>query len=171
MNNLPMLLLLLLGSDPVTVQYAPDSSLFFNPERGQMSYLSVKAGAPQTIDPDFLEREKQDYLSISSLGYVLDSFMTIPISTEFLDRIGADLAVIRQQGFKVVLRFSYSDSHGGNPPWNDSPPKELILQHIDQLAPILQANKDVILLMQAGFSALGGRRPIPIILARIGRLL
>ena len=48
---------------------------------------------------------------------------------------------------KCVLRFAYTDVQGADP---TEPAKPILLNHIAQLAPILTANQDAILAVQAG---------------------
>lgn len=49
---------------------------------------------------------------------------------------------------KCILRFAYTNSFSDNP---SEPSKSILLNHINQLMPILTANQDAILAMQAGF--------------------
>jgi len=57
----------------------------------------------------------------------------------------------------VVVRFAYAQ--GGawpySPPYGDAP-VEVVLEHIDQLGPVLRNNADVIATVQAGFIGLWG---------------
>ena len=49
---------------------------------------------------------------------------------------------------KVILRFTYSNSCC-DPPFNDAP-KATILEHLEQLKPVLAKNEDVIAVVQMG---------------------
>ena len=63
-----------------------------------------------------------------------------------LNSIFAD---IREAGVKAIIRFAYNQG-----PYPDSEPdasKAQILRHIEQLAPLLQNNADVIAWLEAGF--------------------
>jgi len=55
---------------------------------------------------------------------------------------------VRQAGMKAMVRFGYTEKTTA--PYGDAPPN-IVLGHMDQLAPVLQANLDVIPLVQAGF--------------------
>jgi len=132
-----------------TLSYTPNTEIFRNPERGMMSFISTKSSDYHPIEASFLQSEKNDNISITFLLYYLDTFMTSPISNTFLANLQADFSTIRQNGFKVILRFAYSDTY--STPYHDSPAKALVLQHINQLTTILQENKDVIAVLQAGF--------------------
>ncbi len=59
-----------------------------------------------------------------------------------------DFQIIRESGMKVIVRFSYSESERVR---QRDASKLMMLRHIQQLKPILQANSDVIALLQAGF--------------------
>jgi hypothetical protein len=66
----------------------------------------------------------------------------------------SDFNAIRTAGFKVILRFAYSEYTGSFPPpkpYNDAPPKALLLSHINQLKSTILANSDVILTFESGF--------------------
>lgn len=41
--------------------------------------------------------------------YVLDNFVSSDISQEFLDKIRADLDVVRTAKFTIIVRFMYAD--------------------------------------------------------------
>ena len=68
-----------------------------------------------------------------------------------------------QQCVRVVLRFSYTISPNTScgssacPPYVDAP-KSRVLSHIEDLAPYLQANEDVILAVQNGFIGVWGEQ-------------
>jgi len=67
----------------------------------------------------------------------------------------ADFDTIRAAGLKAIVRFAYTDQLPPTPPYGDAP-KAQILRHIEQLRPILQANRDVIAAVQAGFIGVWG---------------
>jgi hypothetical protein len=75
------------------------------------------------------------------LGMFLDS----PISDARLAEIEADWDTIRAAGLKVVPRFLYDWSMH-----NREPPTEIIAGHLDQLAPLLTRNADVIAWLEGG---------------------
>jgi len=157
MRNIPLILFFLfllfnlngIGQTQ-TMNYTPDTEIFKNPERGIMSFISTKSSDYHPIEASFLQSEKNDNISITFLLYYLDTFMTSPISSTFLAHLQTDFLTIRQNGFKVILRFAYSDTYS-TPLYLDSPTKALVLQHINQLTPILQENRDIIAVLQAGF--------------------
>ena len=77
-------------------------------------------------------------------------FRTRPISEAYLDEhVRYDMQLMRESGMKIIPRFVYN--------WNvedydpSDAPVEWTLAHLDQLAPILRANYDVISHLEAGF--------------------
>ncbi|MEZ4885271.1 MAG: DUF4832 domain-containing protein [Chitinophagales bacterium] len=103
-------------------------------------------------------------ISVILRHYILDSFVnTDNLSTTFLNHLQSDFDIARQAGVRLVLRFSYtitpSQSCGDTacPPYGDAP-KARVLAHISQLAPYLQANEDVILVVQNGFIGIWGEQ-------------
>ncbi|MBN1343535.1 MAG: DUF4832 domain-containing protein [Phycisphaerae bacterium] len=86
-------------------------------------------------------------LTLAQTYCYLDPFVGKSISDEKLALLHRSLGRARENGLKAVLRFAYErdmDRRGG-------PELANILQHIDQLAPIVRKNADVIFVMQAGF--------------------
>jgi len=73
----------------------------------------------------------------------------VPISAAYLNNIVADFDVLRTAGMKVVVRFAYTNKRM-QPPFEDADLDQL-LDHLEQLRPILQAHSDVIALVEAGF--------------------
>lgn len=79
-------------------------------------------------------------------GRVLaDDFRNQPFSQSFLNQIQSGFDAARQNGIKVKMRVAYNDDGGADAP------KSVILNHIQQLQPIWEANKDVLFHLDAGF--------------------
>ena len=118
-----------------TVTYARSLESFTNPERGWTT-----GGAPE------------NYANAASRGitvvmrYVrLDAYRASALPPSFLAQLDAELSGARAHGLKIVLRFSYN--FGFEPDAS----LDRVLQHIEQLEPVLAANTDVIAAVQAGF--------------------
>ena len=77
----------------------------------------------------------------------LDKFMAQPVSEEKLALLQRSLDVLRTKGLKALLRFAYEKEMNQA----EGPGVETILGHMEQLAPVLEKNKDVIYVLQAGF--------------------
>ncbi len=136
-----------------------------NPERGWRTEAvfailpgtMVNSGAhhilqrlPKVYDEDLWILDAQRHspygLTIVQTYCYLDDWRDGPISQEKLDALQKSFDSIRACGFKTLLRFAYewgTMKNGARP--------ERILEHIDQLAPIIKKNADVIYVMQAGF--------------------
>lgn len=109
-----------------------------NPERG--FYVGVDLFSPGSIASI---RDQGSTLAIALVR--LDSFRTSALSAAFLNDLAIGFQGARENGIKVVLRFMYNSS------FTADASRAQILAHITQLAPVLQANADVIAVMQAGF--------------------
>ncbi len=71
------------------------------------------------------------------------------MSDAYLDALRADFGVIREAGMKVIVRFAYSSSMEGADSQQAGEP--VVLRHVEQLAPVLAENADVLHCLQAGF--------------------
>lgn len=70
-----------------------------------------------------------------------------PIPPEKLGLLQRSLDQARKNGLKVLLRFAYEKDTKRRA----GPKAQTILDHIDQLAPIIRKNTDIIFVLQAGF--------------------
>ncbi len=121
------------------VAFAPTESLvdFPNPERGFYKGYNLPGAADAT--------------SIRTAGYTLaiaivnlDPYTSSSLPSSFLTSLTSGFARARAAGIKLVVRFTYDNSGGGDAS------KARILGHLGQLAPVLSANADVIATVQAG---------------------
>ena len=139
------------------VFYEPDMDEFINPERGFYRPFGTLVSNFVPLDAETLLNLREPNpaaggfevgSSLTYRSYQLDSFKDKSISSDLLTAIQTDMDIIREVGNKIVLRFSYSNTCC-DPPFNDAP-KAVLLQHLDQLKPILEKNKDVIAVVQMG---------------------
>ena len=155
----------------VDIAYKESDADFPNPERG--FYTSVGRSVPFTKERFINNRTESKkygsatyavYTTLLERGYALDSFLNKPLPDSFLQIIDKELGITRDAGIKVILRFAYTyKSHTGTcpdkekicPPYGDAS-KEIMLQHIAQLKPVLQKNADVIAVLQEGFIGIWG---------------
>ena len=86
-------------------------------------------------------------LTLAQTYCYLDNFIGKPISEEKLELLQRSFDNLRKRGMKAVLRFAYEK----NMKKEKGPELQDILHHLDQLAPIIRKNADVIFVMQAGF--------------------
>lgn len=134
-----------------------DTSIFPNPERGFTEELGGETKLSDsknhvikpeedwffdTEDPENADRETQ---TLVVTMYYLYNYMSKDLSAKLLQGFDEDMQVLRNHGFKCVLRFAYD--------WNSKKDADLdhVKRHIAQLKPYLEKNKDVIYVIEAGF--------------------
>ncbi|MFN4198147.1 MAG: DUF4832 domain-containing protein [Flavobacterium sp.] len=132
-----------------TVNYVPSQDIFPNPERGFYRYSEARASNYQLLNQNtLLNYRNNQNISLVFRYFYLNTFFNSNISTTYLNNMQTDFNRLRNAGLKCVIRFAYSDSEDASPL---DATKSRILSHITQLKPILEANSDVIALVQAGF--------------------
>ncbi|WP_158280764.1 DUF4832 domain-containing protein [Pararcticibacter amylolyticus] len=127
------------------INYSPSLDIFPNPERGFIHTYIVKSGGTPLSSAQLGLLRKENISMVLRVFY-LDSFKDKPIDEAGLSLIQADLQKIRDAGLKAILRFAYTDEITGT-----DAPYDIIEQHLNQLKPIFEQNKDVISFVQAGF--------------------
>ncbi len=137
-----------------------------NPERGlRIETLIAEPPGAQTWGPAHHLKDKitsgyrdqwwildaQRYepygLTLAQTYCYLDEFVGKPISAEKLLLLQKSFDNLRKNGLKAVLRFAYEK----NMSRTGGPTLQNILEHLEQLTPIIRKNTDVIFVMQAGF--------------------
>ncbi|SCY11486.1 DUF4832 domain-containing protein [Flavobacterium caeni] len=143
-------LLTLCGSaQTATVNYTASTAVISNPERGFYKYSDTHSSSYDVLNQTTLINYRLNQnISIIFRYYYLETFKTSPISASYLSNMQIDFDRLRNAGLKVVMRFAYGDDEGDSP--RDAS-KTQILAHINQIKPLLEANSDVILALQAGF--------------------
>lgn len=135
-----------LRAQGVTRLYTPDETIFANPERGLYRHMEVQAeGSPLSV-ADLRRLRNDQGISLILRLYYLKSFRDKPLSARQLNLMQTDFDRMREAGVKAVLRFAYSQSQT-----QPDAPLSVIEGHIEQMAPLLAANSDVIAVVQAGF--------------------
>ena len=141
----------------VTTTDAPSSAITFtasdavimNPERGFYATGNLATGR------NFASvRRGQKTLLYGAVH--LDTYLGTnhaqDLPADVLDDTDAGFAAARTAGVKVILRFYYDDGEGyENGMGANDAPKEWMLRHIEQLAPVVKKNEDVLFVYQAGF--------------------
>jgi hypothetical protein len=129
--------------------FKPSSINFANPERGY--YVGYSNNFASTVIDDVGYLRGEGVTLVYAL-IRLDAFRNADITQAYLDRIEQSFAHIRKSGLKVVVRVAY------NYPANEfdylnakDAPLAVVKRHIAQLAPIIQRNRHLITVMQAGF--------------------
>ena len=131
---------------------ADDTSVFPNPERGFTEELGGETMLSNTnnhvVQPEgeaYFTQAAQQAQTLVMLMYYLGNYRSQDLSAQILQGFDDDMAILRQHGFKCVLRFAYD--------WNSKNDATLsyVKKHIASLKPHLEANKDVIYVLEAGF--------------------
>lgn len=135
------------GDDPAndSIKYEISNAIFPNPERGFIKTMSVYAEGA-SLNAEQLGILRNQNISMILRVYYLDAFKDRAISNAELSLIQEDMDKIRNAGLKTILRFAYTDDMEGT-----DAPYAVMEQHLNQLKPVLENNRDVIAFMQAGF--------------------
>jgi hypothetical protein len=133
-----------------TVSYVPSVEHFANPERGfyiqhTARYREGRAD-PTPLQAAALESHYGQDISLVLRFYVYETSRESPLSEAQLALLADDFAALRAAGLKAILRFGYTVD-----PADPDAPLSTVLQHLEQLGPVLEAGADVIATMQAGF--------------------
>ncbi len=127
-----------------TVTYSSSTAVITNPERG-FDHTNTACESSLFDQATLQSYRSSENISLVLCNFYLSSFKTSPISQAALNTLQTQLNTIRSAGLKVVLRFAYTSTD------NQDASLSQIQAHINQLAPIIQSNSDVILVWQAGF--------------------
>lgn len=153
-------------SAQVTITYEISDEDFLNPERGfyypSSTHQNDDPFTYNNISADWVASRREAYTpwranyqvrsSLFFRYFMLHEFVDSPISEGYLENMAFDFASIRAAGSKVIIRFSYNNTLPDpiSPPFGDAS-KAQVLEHIQQLTPLLQANADIIATAQLGF--------------------
>src|SRR5581483_5786616 len=143
-------LCLAVESETVKFSYTPRQENFPTPERGfyyQTSYQPQADYRPPPLNAAALRKWRDSVVTLVRMYYIFSEFRESPLTAFMLDRIAADLAAVREAGMKMIPRFAYNFGPTGAP----DAPVERIVEHLNQLAPVLAANQDVLAFVEAGF--------------------
>ncbi len=142
------------------ITYQPDDATIFpNPERGFTEEFNriVTATSPTIIknrNESWFDQtsELRKSMRLIVVLYNFNNFKTADLPDEILQGFDDDMQVLRDKGWKCVLRFAYtereSDIVDATPDW--------VERHLAQLKPHLEKNKDVIYVLEAGFVGVWG---------------
>lgn len=128
-----------------TIQYVQSMDIFSNPERGFMHFAEVHSEG-ENLSTSWLESLRKDNVTLINRVYYLEDFKEIPLSQTVLQLLQTDMLYLREAGVKCVLRFAYTNDMSGT-----DASLAVVKQHLDQLQPVFEQNKDVIAFVQAGF--------------------
>ena len=117
-----------------------DEGAVMNPERGFFEGFTSPVTTAQ------LSQVRRDGFTLAHLDIDLGAYRGAPLSGSLLAAVGQDFAAARIAGVKLIPRFAYDFTAAGN-----DAPLPVVLGHIQQLAPLLRADVDVIAYLDAGF--------------------
>jgi hypothetical protein len=123
----------------VTIEFEGTNEDFLNPERGY--YVGV-----DLLSADGARQVRQSGHSLAIAIVRLDDYRDRALDAQLLDALRDGFAEARGAGIKVILRFTYNASADAG-----DASRARILQHIDQLSPVIAQHSDVIAVVQAGF--------------------
>ncbi|MET6996616.1 DUF4832 domain-containing protein [Chitinophaga defluvii] len=128
------------------VKYTASEAVFANPERGFYRQFSINPAQEELLDTAALKSVKRNGNSLILFYCYLKAYRNEALPEKMLLNFEKNMQLIQQAGLKCILRFSYTSSM-------DAPdaPLKIVLQHLDQLQPMLTKHAGVIALMQAGF--------------------
>ncbi len=138
------------------IVYIPDhTTIFSNPERGFTEECNrvVTTSKPNVLKGNISDNWGQkDHMTLLVLLYDFKQFKAVDLPDEILSGFDEDMQILRDNGWKCVLRFAYtereSDKVDATPEW--------VERHLQQLKPHLAAAADVIYVLEAGFVGVWG---------------
>ena len=130
-----------------------EDSIFCNPERGFHRYFDLHSPNPTKFAPERIDGIYNAGFTLLITNYFLEDYRATLIADTYLDVVRHNLQSIREGGCKCILRFAYANDTTTYP-YQAS--EELMLQHIQQIKPILEEYSDVIFVMEAGFIGVWG---------------
>ncbi|MEM8529973.1 MAG: DUF4832 domain-containing protein [Chloroflexota bacterium] len=137
------------AAETQTITYAKSNAIFPNPERGwyfiQMPYGSVT----RPLDDVDFDGLRQQNITMVRQVYLLDKWHDQALPQSLLDTMQADFDLVSENGFKIILKFSYNWVHSET--GNQDASAARIAQHLDQMKPLLEENEDVIAFLEESF--------------------
>ncbi|MDR1526504.1 MAG: DUF4832 domain-containing protein [Dysgonamonadaceae bacterium] len=118
--------------------------------QGQVGDEAYPDGFMDTRNADF--QSQGDSITLTQLYIYLTSFWDKDITQAGLDNIQILFDGLRAHNVKAILRFAYSRDNGriGNGHGGENPGYNRTIAHLNQLKPLIQANMDVISVVEAG---------------------
>ena len=139
------------------LSFTESGDVLANPERGlyKMVEYKYRSGGWTSATTSLTDAYDDSNTLTLTLFYLMDFAESDQLSEAALTHIGNVFSKVRSSGKKAIVRFAYSNVHENkfhNPlDITQEPSLTQLRTHIGQLAPVLEANKDVIYVVQAGF--------------------
>ncbi|NOK87191.1 MAG: hypothetical protein GFH26_640177n132 [Chloroflexi bacterium AL-N15] len=161
------------AADQQTITYQASNENFPNPERGFMpafvvgwpfdangrnlatwdfcgqgnnftAYKDNRLNAPLRAEEMVAMRASGQ--STARVYYHFAKYRNAPLGEDALNLLRSDFQTARDGGVKLAVQFTYNFAKGG-----PDAPLERVLQHIEQVKPILHENQDVLLAVNLGW--------------------
>jgi hypothetical protein len=123
-----------------------------NPDRGIMTNEVVDTTFTP-FDAYYYSVRKSENKTVSQRVYYLKGYTGTDLPTSFLDNLALDFQRARTAGFRLMIRFAYSDNPNASPL---DAPLSVVQSHLNQISPILTTHAAAIAAFQAGFSGAYG---------------
>jgi len=120
--------------------YSPSNELFPNPERGFSAFRSSWLNAAD------IQSLRQNNITLIQRIHTMPQYNNGPLADSYLQNMVQDFNIARENGAKLLLRFSYTNNQNGA-----DAPLQVILDQLDQLEPLFNQHRDVIAYIEAGF--------------------
>jgi hypothetical protein len=132
-----------------SVTFTPTSADILNPERGFYRFGNDDFAKTTLGDLDYIRGSG----STMVYGLVrLDPYRATDIPASYITELDKAFALLRRTGLKIFVRFVYNYPGSSTEYANaKDAPLNIVLNHINQLKPLIARNKDVIVVMNAGF--------------------
>ena len=131
------------------IAFTPSEKNFANPERG---FWRMASDDFANIKNEDLEWVVEDNLKTIYALVRLDQYRNVDLPDGFLSRLQNSFDKSKNAGVKLILRFAYNYPQSSHDYDNaKDAPLDIVLSHIKQLAPLIKANADLILVWEAGF--------------------
>lgn len=129
------------------VSYEPSSEVILNPERG--FFTTTNLATVRNLNGVRSQGKTLVFAAVALDAY-LGSNHAQDLPQKLLDDVQAGFDAVREAGIKAVVRFRYDNGEGYPGGANDAP-ESWMIKHIQQVAPVLKNNEDVLFVLHAGF--------------------
>lgn len=136
------------------VTYTEATGVVYGPERGLYTGFEISSDADVPTAADISAKRVQGY-NLLLLEFNLNQFVSGGgISADYLTVVQKAFDAVRAGGCKAIVRFAYIFAYNEATDWPSvvtDPEVDKVLDHVEQLQPVLTKNEDVIFVVQAGF--------------------
>lgn len=135
--------------DGTAVNFEEASGEVVSPERGMYRPFFIDSASKCISSNDIKSYSNKHSLWL--LEFSLHEFMSGNISSKYLENVQKNFDAVRNGGAKAIVRFAYVWTDANWQSVDQEPEVAVVLNHVEQLKPVLQKNEDVIFALQAGF--------------------